>query len=572
MFVQKKIITHVLPFLLLFILSGCALQLPPGGGEIDKIPPEIVYCYPLDGTMNYDKDYIEFEFSEYVDKRKFKDALFISPAIEGELELSWTNTGVTVTFPEKLKANKTYTVTIGTDVTDLHNNNRMADSYTLKFSTGNKIDNGVISGYVFDPKPSGIMVYVYDRDSAMKGPDIVKPDYITQAGEDGAFKFSGIGNGTFRLFAMRDGFKDFLFQPDQDEIGFTYKDVVLSEKDSLTADLSFQMQKIDTVFPRILTAVMTDEKHILLNFSEDLNFKTFNLTNFIIADTVSHTVQSPAGMFKGRTKEKEFVLALTDTLYNSQSSQIIISGFKDLFGNTTLSDTVSLVSTDKPDTNRPAMLQAVPQRNASDVNFQKMLCTFQFDDMVSGNDSCFILRDTSKRTVKTELIKNDDASWSLRPMERLKPFTDYETIVFGVKLKDPAGNFTDTVIINRFKTMNDIDFTGVYGKVISWDSTKTAVLRFVNIADTSIQYQTVLPVTGIFGIGNMIPGKYEKVFFYDENKNFNWDKGTLTPFSFAERGMRIKEPLALAARWSVTDYTIDLSVPPVKPKEKSIPE
>ncbi len=57
------------------LLLGCANQLPPGGGEVDKIPPEIIYSYPENGTINFKDDYIEFEFSEYVDKRSFKDAI-----------------------------------------------------------------------------------------------------------------------------------------------------------------------------------------------------------------------------------------------------------------------------------------------------------------------------------------------------------------------------------------------------------------------------------------------------------------------------------------------------------------
>ncbi len=36
--------------LTLFFLAGCANQLPPGGGEVDKIPPEIIYSYPENGT------------------------------------------------------------------------------------------------------------------------------------------------------------------------------------------------------------------------------------------------------------------------------------------------------------------------------------------------------------------------------------------------------------------------------------------------------------------------------------------------------------------------------------------
>jgi len=77
-------------FLLSFALFGCANQLPPTGGDVDRLPPEIVEVFPPDGTTNYEKDYFEIKFSEYVDKRSVRDAIFISPFIEGALELSWS--------------------------------------------------------------------------------------------------------------------------------------------------------------------------------------------------------------------------------------------------------------------------------------------------------------------------------------------------------------------------------------------------------------------------------------------------------------------------------------------------
>ena len=130
--INKK---NTLIFLLLsFILIKCANQLPPTGGEVDKIPPEIEEVFPADGTINFKEDYFEIEFSEYVDKRSVTDAIFISPFIEGSMEFSWTGTTLEVIFPEDLKEDVTYTITIGTDVVDLNNKNRMAQSFTFSFS------------------------------------------------------------------------------------------------------------------------------------------------------------------------------------------------------------------------------------------------------------------------------------------------------------------------------------------------------------------------------------------------------------------------------------------------------
>ena len=52
----------------ILFIAGCANQMAPVGGEVDKIPPEIIESYPKDRTTNYTENFIELKFSEYVDK------------------------------------------------------------------------------------------------------------------------------------------------------------------------------------------------------------------------------------------------------------------------------------------------------------------------------------------------------------------------------------------------------------------------------------------------------------------------------------------------------------------------
>ena len=72
-------ITHSTILLSFIFLLRCANQLPPSGGDVDKIPPRIIEVYPPDGTINYSENFFELDFSEYVDKRSVRDAIFISP-------------------------------------------------------------------------------------------------------------------------------------------------------------------------------------------------------------------------------------------------------------------------------------------------------------------------------------------------------------------------------------------------------------------------------------------------------------------------------------------------------------
>jgi hypothetical protein len=163
----------------------CANQLPPSGGDVDKIPPKIIEVYPPDGTINYQEQYFELDFSEYVDKRSVRDAIFISPFIEGTFTYSWSGTSLEVTFPEKLKEDVTYTITIGTDAVDLNNKNRMAQTFTFSFSTGIKLTKELFRKVYGKEKEEFSFMLTDGRksDSLLNR----KPDYVSQTGVDGNF-------------------------------------------------------------------------------------------------------------------------------------------------------------------------------------------------------------------------------------------------------------------------------------------------------------------------------------------------------------------------------------------------
>ena len=79
---------------------GCANMQPPGGGEVDRTPPAVKEVNPPNRMTNFSGSEIEFTFTEYVDKRTFKDAIFISPALEKGFDVSWTGKTATITLKE----------------------------------------------------------------------------------------------------------------------------------------------------------------------------------------------------------------------------------------------------------------------------------------------------------------------------------------------------------------------------------------------------------------------------------------------------------------------------------------
>ncbi len=193
-----------------------------------------------------------------------------------------------VTFPEKLKDDVTYTITIGTDVVDLNNKNRMAQSFTFAFSTGDKIDRKIISGKVYGKEQEGIFIYAYKIDESADSLLKHKPDYVSQTGVDGNFSMQGLGSGNYRVYAVNDQFRDYLYQQDQDEIGIPHQDILLTETDSIYTNLYFLLSNADTTKPRLISAVMTDRNHLLVSSSKILEEHSVRSENFSLFDSTDN--------------------------------------------------------------------------------------------------------------------------------------------------------------------------------------------------------------------------------------------------------------------------------------------
>ncbi|MCK9279112.1 MAG: Ig-like domain-containing protein [Melioribacteraceae bacterium] len=243
-----------------FLLYGCANQLPPGGGEIDKIPPVISETYPLDGTTNYNDEYIELTFSEYVDKRTVQESLFFAPSIGNDSEFSWSGTTVRVYFNTELKENTTYTVSIGSDVKDLRNSNKMASPFSIVFSTGDIISKGKITGTVFSNDTEDVFVFAYKIMDEIPGIDSVKPDYISQVGTNGKYLFAGLSEGKYLVLSIIDKIRNQVFDKDEDLYNLSWKPVELENDSVEINNVDFILMKEKTVVKEIVDSSKIAEK------------------------------------------------------------------------------------------------------------------------------------------------------------------------------------------------------------------------------------------------------------------------------------------------------------------------
>ena len=550
--INRKI-TLIFILLSFILITRCANQLPPGGGEVDKIPPEIVKVFPEDGTTNFSKDYFELKFSEYVDKRSVRDAIFISPFIEGTFEYSWSGTTLEVTFPEKLKDDVTYTITIGTDVVDLNNKNRMAQSFTFSFSTGDKIDRRIISGRVYGKEKEGIFIYAYRMDDSADSLLKRKPDYVSQTGGDGNFSLQGLGAGNYRIFAVNDKFRDYLYQQDQDEIGIPQTDIFLSETDSIYTDIYFMLFNADVSNPRLISGIMTDRNHMIVSANKVLDIKAIFSKNFSIVDSTENKNYEVAYAFKGKTKPEEFILMFDSELNPSNQVYLLADTLIDLMGNIMINDFTKVVVSDRPDTNSIKIVSTEPAAGGL-VDFQKTELKIFFDEAFNKDFkiSAVALSDTFNKPVDISVDFFDDAALLIKPDENLRPDKDYLLKLQLGDFIDIAGNKKDSLFTLKFRTISGLDFTGLSGNVINLDYTKNPVLILESVETPQLKYEHK-PNLDKFEFTRVEPGKYFLWCYLDADSSGKYNYGWPEPIEFSERFSFHPDTLHLRPRWEVTD-------------------
>ncbi len=545
-------IVFIISFACLF---GCANQQYPTGGEVDRIPPEIIEAYPKDKSVNFNDDHFSFSFSEYVDKRSFQESFFISPKIYGQIDFDWSSTDVDVLFnKDSLKQNTTYTISIGTDVTDLNNKNKMANSFSLTFSTGDSIDYGIINGKVYFQEKENMLIFAYlDQDSV--NPTKSKPDYITQTGLDGKYSLRGLAFGQYKILATSDEMRNYIYDIGEDKYGVCFKEIIITKEKPEENDVNFLVSIEDTIRPSINAVTMTDVNHILVEFSEYIDSSKLSVDNFYIYDSTANSKKTIKYVFQN-TKAKTYFLSLSDTLSAINENYLCTHNIEDYAGNIMNHQETFIALSSARDTIKPKVIKTITDYDDNKIDYQNGNIKIVFNDGVNlevVKDSTEISDDKGNKVLHS-LAKLDDATLNINIMERTKQKTKYKLKLLTENIFDAANNKIDSLYETSLLTNNDLDFSGVSGLI----KTNSKIKKVIKIFNKDNTYSQSVSELNKFNFTKVKPGKYLLMIYEDADSNNLYDYGKAYPYINSEKFYVFPDTLYLRARWPIGDVEIDL--------------
>lgn len=599
------------------LVYSCASMGSPSGGDYDLDPPVIVRTTPAMNATNAQNKKIIIEFDEFVKIDKPSERVIITPPQKQLPVIQAINKKITVELKDSLIPNTTYTIDF-TDAVGDNNENNLLENFAFTFSTGDIIDSLMISGKVLSAENlepvKGIYVGIHSdlADSAFTKKRF---DRISKTNESGAFTIKGVAEGKYRVYALGDANRDYMYDNPSEEVAFLGSLVVPSFERAVKQDTIFKKDlTVDTVkeveytkflpddivlrsffspFKRLymeksdrpsdnklslfFTAPTEEAKLKPLNFSsDDWALIERNATN----DTVHYWIKDPHvslidtltfAVSYLRTDSLNLLVETTDTLnfinrQKKQQQRDAERRQKEIEKKIKKGDTTDLYD----------YLGIATNLNSVWDIYKKV--TFEFSEPPLDFDASKITLQEKKDSTYTNLPVLLQAD-SLNPRKytltnRWDFGKEYQINIDSASVFGIYGEWNKS-LNSTFKVKTAEDYGHLFIEIKDLDSIP-AFVELLNESDKPIRKSRVSEGGALFM--NLNPGKYYARIILDLNENDVWDTGNyeekLEPEEvfYYDRFFDIKANWEIEESWTINSLPLDkqkpLAITKNKPEKK----
>ncbi|UCD16969.1 MAG: Ig-like domain-containing protein [Candidatus Zixiibacteriota bacterium] len=528
--------------LLAIILSGCAKIGAPPGGPVDKIGPHVVATIPADNTINAARsDRITIQFSENVEKKSARTAVFITPRFTSEPKHRWKGKTLHIMLPDSFAENTTYVVTVGSETSDLRKN-KMDSSHVFAFSTGPKISRGRITGMTMQDSrvAAGVTLGLYEfpsPDSSIVF-DSVYPPYITQSGKDGTYSVEYLPDGTYFLLAYGDNNKDQRFNRASEPYGVPDRFIAIQDQATLV-NINFTLISEDTGTVSILSVALAENSMIRMKLDRMVPAEAIqNQLEKILLIPADSTVvaKNPIAVReKGKERHSTFHLHFTALFGGEYHLRIAREVFGGVDGIADFIESRPFTVADEPDTN-PPRVEAVSHADRI-VFAADSIVTVRFSEPIDRravSDSVVLVFDDFENRYDLYYRWSDPLSLEVHLIAPRAART-YSFLLDQALLVDLAGNQAgDSVLLYTFRTYDPDSLGIVSGTVMHGEAVDTSGIAYLSFSAVGEEKSFSRSVAGKSFDFSLPPGNYLLYGFQDRNLNGIQDFGSLLPYLRAE--------------------------------------
>lgn len=583
------------------LMYSCASIGNPSGGPRDEDPPVFVRSNPAPDAVGVSRNTITLDFNELVNVKDAFSKVIVSPPSKQTPRVSSNGRRVTITFPDTLLPNTTYTIDFMDAIEDVNEGNKL-EGFTYSFSTGPVLDSLRISGMVLnaaDLEPEkDVIVGVH---SILADSVFTKLPFerISKTDDRGRFIIRGLKPGPYRIFALKDMNSDYVWDNPEESIAFYDEIVVPQTEQIMVSDTIYNLKtmEIDTVVERSRTLFLPNNLLLPLfniNFKQQytltterpdsakikiiLNAKSPTLPSLSLLDKnfddwydLERSINNDTLTFWLRDK----ALIQTDTLrMRLDYDKVLRSGEIEK-----ASDTISLV---KPKISAiKAKLKSKKEQNDTakvapkmlDINFTSSGATaksaplrFEASEPLESLFGGALHLERKVDSIWTPLPDFDGVPLndSLNPRAYTIPYnwdygTEYRLRIDSLAATGIYGH-SNREIAYSFKVKPKDEYSSLKLKITGIPDSIPAFVQLLNSSDTPVRKSSV--TDGIADFIDINPGIYYARLILDANDNGIFDTGNYDKLLQPEIVCYYPGKLNLRRNWEI-DQTWNLDETPV---------
>ena len=526
-------------------IYSCAAVSAPEGGPKDNTPPELISSNPESGSLYFKGGEVTLSFSEYIDERSVSNSINISPRLENPIDITYDDNNLLLNFPDSLLDDQTYVITINRNLKD-ERKVAIAQSNQVAFTTGNIIDEGIISGRVYGTQEYAVHLWKSTTELS-DSIFLSEPLYVTEADKEGNFEFKYLASGDYVLLGVERSSSGIKLIPDRMAYGVSSKKVFRLEEDSQIIDIPIRIRKeIPSI--KLTHGEWVGQKWGWIYFNKEID--SLNIDNILLTDE-SNKEFSPS-IFRDFQDKTRALLIVDDTLAKGKAEIALFSKEESLDRKK-----INFRVSGKRDTTNIKKLK--PER-LTKIKLERedgpsVAIVFSKPIIQIADSAIIITTDLDTLIEMVNMVSPVEINFA--PSVGWVEKTNYNISIISDKLGPIEGkSFLDSTINIAIKSEKALGYGGVTGYLK--EIYNNALIKLTSINDESRFFYSTIDTNLKFIFESIPEGAYSLTLIKDEDKSGSFTYGKVIPFKPSEWFYIHPDTFNIRSNWDIDIGTVTI--------------